>query len=87
MIVLFQVPNLPTEAPLRQRYRHRLLDSLRAQLLPRLSHRSHQLSLPRRLGKLQDLLSSVLIWQVMANLFAPVDHWQALAANFTVILS
>jgi len=36
---------------------------------------------------LPDLLSSVQIWQVTANLFALVGHWQALAASYTVILS
>jgi hypothetical protein len=87
MIVLFQLPSLPTEALLRQRYHHRLLGSLLAQSLPRLSHRSHQPSLPRLLAKPDDLPRLVLIWQVMASPFALVDHWQVLAANFTVILS
>jgi hypothetical protein len=87
MIVLFQLPSLPPEARHRQRYHHRLLGSLLAQSLPRLSRRSHQPSLPRLLAKLDDLHNLVLIWQVMASPFALVDHWQALAANFTVIRS
>jgi hypothetical protein len=87
MIELFQLPSLPTEARHRQPYHHRLLVSLLAQLLLRLSRRSHQPSLPRLLAKPDDLPSLVLIWQVMASPFALVDHWQALAANFTAILS
>jgi hypothetical protein len=87
MIVLFQLPSLPTEVRLRQRYHHHPLGFLLAQSLPRLSHRSHQPSLPRLLAKLDDLPSLVLIWQVMASPFVRVDHWQALAVNFTVILS
>jgi hypothetical protein len=58
MIVLFQLPRLPTEARLRQRYHHRLSDFLLAQLLPQLSRRSHQPSLPRLLVKLGADLAS-----------------------------